>query len=157
MRHFYERIRRIIAWIPVLWGLFDFDNSSIYKVLLFQIQRVRKVLENDKYHHYSDKAYRKMITCELLLQRVLDDNYHDIAYRQHNQKWGELEINFGVINPETGNSRVDIFHTKARELGLEDQERKEYVKLYDDLKRLEMQDLELFGKLFAKQSRNWWS
>lgn len=153
MRHFIERITRIIKWIPVLWKIYDFDWTSVVHVLLFQIQRLRHVLENDSYHKLSKKSMRKMKTCENLLKRLIEDDYIFNAYVNHDKKWGEIDW---VLGESNGIGReVILFRPNANTPELKEQERQEFRRLMDKPNEQQRQDLELFAKLFSKHVLGW--
>lgn len=45
-----------------------------------------------------EKVSDNMRTCRLLLNRLINDNYSEIAMRSHDKKWGELEMSSEETN-----------------------------------------------------------
>lgn len=93
MRHhvenFVEFVRKLIAYIPVLWRDRDWDYAYIYILLEFKLQRMEKCLLNG--HHEIDN-YKQLGRAIELLGRLKDDAYYFTTplYLEHEKKWGKL-------------------------------------------------------------------
>ena len=82
MNTVFERIKRIIDWIPVLWNLYDFDYSSIYQVLRKQLQRMERFQRKDAYAisaeatadqiHFAVLFLDRLIACEYLTNALIE-------------------------------------------------------------------------------------
>jgi hypothetical protein len=42
MKYFFENIKRLIEWVPVLWNNHDFDQGYIYEVIIYKLRRSQK-------------------------------------------------------------------------------------------------------------------
>ena len=85
----FDRIKRIIDWIPTLWKLYDFDYSSIYRVLRKQLQRMEPVIRDGYALRAEDTADQIHFTI-LLLDRLIACDYLSNALIPHKRKWGEI-------------------------------------------------------------------
>ncbi len=45
MRRFYNRIRTIIAWLPLLWKDYDWDYSFFITIIQFKLTRMANCIE----------------------------------------------------------------------------------------------------------------
>ncbi len=69
-RNGYRRIKRIVAWIPILWKDEDWDHSYLFELLRFKISRMRQEIEKNKRHQGYEKHVRDMKIAETLLARM---------------------------------------------------------------------------------------
>lgn len=144
--HFGERIQRIIAYIPILWKVFDFDWSSILIILKFQLSRVRRSIEKGYHSKRSIRRDSKRIrTCELLIDRILADSYIDKEYDALSAKYKHLRGEFGL------NWREGISEKVQKEY------HDQFLILSTKENMMQKQDLDLLGKYFSKYLRCWWS
>lgn len=92
VKNFIYKIKRIIDFIPVLWNIYDFDYSSLYKVMKKQLERMEKFQREEAYHvdrkHTADKIHFAV----QILNRLIQDEpvYLNNALMHHRRKWGEI-------------------------------------------------------------------
>lgn len=46
MRALYERVQRLVYWIPKVWNSYDFDSYYLLKVEVEKLRRLEKVIRN---------------------------------------------------------------------------------------------------------------
>lgn len=156
IRWFFKNIKRIFEYLPVVWNDRDWDEHYIYKILKYKIERTRR--ENLRGNHLHKNRYAKqMRTCEILLDRLAKDNYFDKLNEKHEKKWGELKVDFLPVNPDSGYGQIDLSHPNAKTAEQKEQQSKEFKRIMKQENMLRKQDLDLFAKIFARNSRNWWS
>ena len=54
-RRFVSNIKRIYAYLPVIWRTYDFDYIYSLDMMMFQLERTVKYLESDNAHGESNK------------------------------------------------------------------------------------------------------
>lgn len=70
----YYYIRKIFRYAIFLWNDREYDWTYILRLLKFKLKLHRKQL----IHHVGDEKERKRIrTCELLIDRIVNENYSD--------------------------------------------------------------------------------
>ncbi len=82
----YRRVKRIIAWIPVLWKDEDWDPAYLFEILRFKIFRMRQEIEKNKRHIGYEKTVRDMKIAESLLARM---GFSDFYWNLSQQLEGE--------------------------------------------------------------------
>ncbi len=131
-----EWIKKVFSYALFLRKDFDFDSGSIFRLLSFNISRVRKCLEADTWHKPMPKEIRRMKTCEALLTRL-----HLQDYYFQGQPWKDyldkFPLDFSKRMTEEQKQAID--------------------KLAAHEARQEAQDLEYFWKVFSKHHKKWWS
>lgn len=80
--HAYHNIRRIVEWLPILWHDRDWDYAHILTILSYKLRRMRSYMTDDK------KVCRQIAYAELLIERILADDYCSEELEQHKLKWG---------------------------------------------------------------------
>lgn len=151
----FERLKKIIEWVPVLWGTFDFDRSSVYIVLQFQLSRLRKVLEKNHRHVGVEKDIEKIRGCEFLIKRILNDDYCEFELTKHNEKWGEIELSSKPIK----NSKCsELIFNRKNMITNEDKEKEseEFKRLIKNQEHMLKQDLHWLFTTLERYSLGWW-
>lgn len=73
-----RRLKRLIAWFPVIWNDEDWDSAYLYEIMRFKISRIRKEMTKNKRHKSWDRDVKNMIVAEELLKRAgFSDFYWD--------------------------------------------------------------------------------
>jgi hypothetical protein len=150
-----QHIQREIGWIKksieyakFLRGDYDFDYSSMLKLLKYKIERMRKTIRNNNYVLKAEEICAQMEHAESLLQQLIDDDFGDEEYKAHNKKWG---VDFFPKD----STKWKVCHnvkTPSDEAQMR-QEFRDIMKKQDDLrKECEQQ----FFNHLAKYYRWWW-
>ena len=84
----WRRIKRYIAWIPVLWKDENWDYAYLFEIMRFKISRMRKEIERNKRHVGYKEDLRQMKVAEELLRRVADsdDFYYELFEQLENKE-----------------------------------------------------------------------
>lgn len=158
---FYENIKRVIKYLPVIWKHRNWDYGYIFR---FQ-QKLHEDLYDGIYtngHHLSSrKDKRTLKTIINLYKRLYEDNYAKWQYDYYNEKYGPNKMTF---EPIAGSE--DKPHGPYSRLRFSRDERitPEQKKLYNrDIKRfaemevmLRKQDLKMLGELLGRHSKKFW-
>src|ERR1051325_2723979 len=83
---FFRQLKRLIEYIPVIWKDRDWDYHYLLVMLKYKLSRHRKDMENDTWHTQAKRRAKEMRTCELLLDRLIKDEYHENIYKNHDKK-----------------------------------------------------------------------
>lgn len=133
----FKRIKHVAEWAVFLWNDYDWDFIFILQVLKFKLVRTRKNLESDPWHSFSKKSRRKMLVCETILDRLVEEEYRWIA-----------------INAEPLLKDVPWHQLNVK---LTDQQSKAFKRATEQEDRLRNNDLDLLFKIFKSQYRTWWT
>jgi hypothetical protein len=71
-----RRIKRFIAWFPIIWKDEDWDSTYLFEIMRFKISRIRKEIERNKRHVGYEKHAKQMLVAEELLDRIGFSNFY---------------------------------------------------------------------------------
>ena len=80
MWRFLQNIKRLIGWIPVLWNNYDFDGAYLLIVIEYKLKRMERLFREEGHCVGSGKSAQEMRIARLLIQRIVDDSYSDMAF-----------------------------------------------------------------------------
>lgn len=131
MRNLLRRVSNIIAWLPILWADRDWDFAFLLRIMRFKISRMRRHHQKYGLSTYKRQALieRKMRTCELLITRILEEDYLK-SWTQ--PSWSDWPRAFT------------------------EQEVAEMKKASEHDRRMQRQDEDLLFSILRKHYRNWW-
>lgn len=134
IQHFYNRIKNIIYWMPVIWNDEDFDYNYLFIIMRHKLISMRDFFNSDSaVTLYAEERAKEMDICIKILNRIIEDDYHENALMWHDKKWGK---NYFKEKSET--------------------ERKEFLnwmELADDNKK---QDIIYLNAMLEKHIFKWW-
>ncbi len=146
LKVFVKDCKRIIRWLPTLWHDRDYDYSYILIILKKKIQFQREYIGKHDRHVRAQSDCKNMRIAEILIDRILKDDYIKVQRAELEEKWGQLE--FG--GPR-GLYRTKVITEKDREQELKDSRR-----MYDHDDYMMNQDLDYLFKHLRKHIRYWW-
>ena len=143
--HTRDRIFRIIDYLPVLWNGFDFDYGFILRVLKHQIGRSRREF-SVTWHGLSNnqkRILRDMTRAELLIQRLLGDDYCHKEWAKHFKKW-----------PHKWESIPGSTNSRLKEYGAV--KHRSSHKICQKWQKLVKKDWDELWQLLKDHIREWW-
>lgn len=149
-------IKNIIRWFPIIWKDRNWDHIFIYKILRHKLYFQQKHIREHNIHTSAIKDADRMKTCVFLLNRLIDDDYYDIAIKPHNQKWGEGEMKFTECKEDPSLHKFNIIYENVHTEQDEIEERKDFKKVIEHEKYLREQDKELLFNMMKKYIEGWW-
>jgi len=159
-----QGVHNLIVWFPIIWKYRTWDFYYTLTVLHKSLMELKHSMEFNSRHVGCDKDVKRMNICINLLNRICggqsccefyDFSYHDMVFKNHNIKWGELDMQFGSINSD--HNYTCIFGRKNARTEKEiEQEQKEYKFLMDKCGKLEKQDYVTLFNIIKKYSKGWW-
>ena len=92
VRWFFYWLRKSWQYARFLWNDYDFDYSSILRLLQYKIGRVRKTIYENNIIVNADHYTRQMIMAETMLQELIENDFARDLHEAHDKKWGEIQI-----------------------------------------------------------------
>ena len=130
----WESLCNVISWFPIIWDDRDYDYSYLLIMMREKLKRMR-ILQAEHGNSTNHMKYAKHIrVAELLLDRIIANDYVMADFAEHEKKFGSI--------------------FDKRETRLE--ESKDIRRMADKEAYMSKQDLEYFGRYFAKHVRGWW-
>jgi len=151
----FRRIKRIIDWIPTLWKLYDFDYSSIYRVLRKQLQRMEPVIRNGCALSAEDTA-DQIHFAVVLLDRLIACDYLTNALIPHQRKWGEMGEWIWKEIDDKFSEWLGCHYEKADTEEKRLQAEKEFSQCGRHADWVEERDKNLLFEYVAKHIKRWW-
>ena len=154
-RCFFPNLKRLFQWLPVVWKDRDFDYNFYLTLMQYKLKRMREHIVEHDIVLATPRIARQIKFCEDTIARLQTDEYIEAEDKAHEEKWGE-QI-WDSLPTENERSRtLDIYRVKAREQGLEDQERDEQRVLYKLAKTRREKDLDRLFRVQRKYLEGWW-
>ncbi len=148
-------IKNLIIWLPIIWSDRQWDFWFIYEILHKKLSLMEHFIRKYGYHVRSEQDADNIKKCVLLLKRLKDDDYHENAFKQHKEKWGELKFNFRKSD-KANLSKLHIVQDNVETEKDKIQERKDFKAACEREDFLKQQDLDLLFNLMNKHIRTWW-
>ena len=154
-------VRNLIQWFPVIWSDRGWDFFFIWILLHRKLYLMEKHIRKYSHHLHSDRDADQIKICVNLLKRLLDDEYHENVFKNHDKKWGESHMNWKEIDGEefgykqpvcTLNITRDNVKTEAEKK----QEQKEFRILSTRVEEQKKQDIDYLFDYMKKQIQGWW-
>lgn len=83
-----ENIKRVFAFIPIIYKTPDWDWEYLVQLIIFKLRRMRKCILDNGTIEDSKVIHDEILTCENKLQEVLDDNWYDNEIKAFQNKVG---------------------------------------------------------------------
>jgi len=149
----YRRIKRFIAWFPIIWDDEDWDYAYLYEIMRFKISRMRKEIDSNKRHIGYEKNVRYMKIAEELLHRMsFSDFYFDLE-----QKLEQQEKKDRCSCPEPDFKVVDIGNNMLQRISLTcDFCNHNFKRWLDRDRKKQKEDRKYLFELLDKRSNKWW-
>ncbi len=153
-------VQNLFEFFKVIWAWRFWDFHYFLKVLVLMLKLMEKNFSEYGNHLYVEKDVKNMKIVRLLLERVLEDDYHSMVYKSHDEKWGKL--NTGSTPCEWDKNglptmyEMNFSRSNAVTEEQEEQEQKEFKKLIRKPDQLRYRDLKYALDLMSKQLLHWW-
>jgi len=154
---FIERLQKFFLFGKFSWKIYDFDFSSVYEIMYFQMKNVRKSLEYSKKYVIHDVHHLRALDEAInIINRLRKDEYENKFYDIHEERWGKTPpFRFG---PEKNGASELFLDKRPKVITKEDeaQERKEFLQISEKTECARKIDLDRLNLLLKKYSRAWW-
>ena len=153
IRVFYESLSRAIAFGRFVWDKYDFESDSMFAIMAFKLQRVKKCMD-EGYGVYPKPVKQAMKEAIKICNRLYENQYEEPYRKAHDKKWGRMNLKRlldeqGFIDWTCGRKGVKT-ETDKREEGI------------DTLRdaglawRDRMRDFDRLNKILKKYQNAWW-
>ena len=109
-----------------------------------------KYLKKDGISLDNEKNIKRMRVCAMILNRLIKDDYIINVYKNHDKKWGDLNLSFDK------DGYVDISRPNVITEDDKKQEEKENAKLVNKETYMKKQDLDYLFDIIKKHILKWW-
>ena len=96
MRGLFRFVKRLFAYLPILWSDEDWDYMYLMRLIQFKITRMREHMQKHGHHTQVKKMFRRMQIVETLIDRIEHEDYGRPEYFEW-VKRGELQEEFHKV------------------------------------------------------------
>lgn len=100
IRNFWNSIKNIFKWIPILFRDKDWDYIYFLIIMEFKLKSIRNHIKNKSSHVGKDREVEYIDICLKLIDKIINSDY-EMEYHQYNK----TELNF--IPTENNTFRLD--------------------------------------------------
>lgn len=149
-------VENIKNWLHIIWEDRNWDHYYIYVVLRHKLHLMEKNIRENGCHVNANKDADNIKVCVNLLDRLIADDYHEMAFKKHDEKWGDIELRTKPSEKYKDLYSVDVHRDNIKTKEDEELERKEFKKACEHETYLREQDLDLLFKNMRKYIQTWW-
>jgi hypothetical protein len=91
---FKRGIKNLIIWFPTIWRDRQWDHQFIYMMLRAKLNFQEKFIRKHGIHVNNIEDANQIKECVDILDRLIDDDYHIAAFKEHDERWGEAKMSW---------------------------------------------------------------
>jgi len=148
-------IENLFKWFLVIWRDRDWDHIFLFEILRFKISNMERNFRKYGHHEGSEKDADNMSKCVEVLHRLIEEDYSEEAFGEHDKKWGEASFKL-TDSDKKGFKQLLVERPNIKTKEDEEQERKEYRYCLKEEERLIKQDIDYLFDMLKKHVRGWW-
>lgn len=136
-----------LSWMPFMYQDRDWDHAYLLRLMHEKLKRMRLYQEKHGNSVNHMEIAHSIKVAETLLDRLIKDDYCAAEMLTH---WEKFEVDKRWNSGTKTDDGCTIIPAPSEE------EWKDSKRIYDKEEALRKQDLEFFGKWFARHIRSWW-
>ena len=162
---FYYNIKNgipnLIKWFPVIWQNRDWDHNFIWILLHKKLTLMENCIRNYGHHVYAERDADQIKLAINLLNRLIEDEYHENVFKDHDEKWGDTHLNWKKADGQEFGYKeevctLDITRDNVKTEKDKEQERKEFRRLSPKVEEQRKQDIDFLFDYMKKHIQGWW-
>jgi len=131
-----QNIRRVLAYLPIIWGDREWDYAHVLKLLQYKIRRTRDHIDKHRIHTDWEHDVNNMDAVIAIIERILEDDYCHGQWDAFYDKWNpERKLFFEEINGMHRLKPMDAQQQLEFNV-IVDQDRAAYQKDWEELWRM---------------------
>jgi hypothetical protein len=149
-------VKNLWIWFPVIWSDRNWDHQFIYEVFKHKLHLTEQLIRNDGIHINHLRDAKRIKLCVDLLDRLINDEYHETAFKPHRKKWGKPKFNWLESKKHPDMTELKIIHPNVKTAEDEKKQSKQFRVCAKNESNLREQDLDLLFKIMRKHIQEWW-
>lgn len=156
--HIKNGIKSIWDWRTIIWKDRDFDYFYFYEILCKKLKNMEDFFYSKHTNIVDAEKYAEQIKeCRILVERIINDAFHDEAFKEYYEKYPDKDFSFSPCESEK--ERVEKgLPVRLYEMKKEKNEEKDKM-FKDACERADTAAKEAKKKLFDNLAKNidyWW-
>lgn len=163
IKSFFNRVKNLWRWFPVIWKDQDYDNHFIVEILIKKLEHTRDFFLSDKTHiAQAEKVAAEIQEAINRLHQTRDsfEFYESPAIELLEQKWGKTTFTSVPYSyDDKGNVLSYEMVSKTEKVNTEEEEKqysKEFRKALKEARKQYLTDKINTYKYVAKKIDSWW-
>jgi hypothetical protein len=152
-RDFTTGIDNLLQWFPIIWCDRYWDSHYLFVIMKKKLMNMEKGIREADIHVDAQSDAARIQICIDCLDRLIKDEYHDVAFKDHDKKWGDLKME---LRKRRKFGQVLISRPNAITEEQIQQEIEESKKCWEFADILQKNDLALLCEIIQKESLRWW-
>jgi hypothetical protein len=148
--------KNLIRWFPVIWKDRNWDHIFIYKIFRHKLYLQQKHIRTHDNHLSAKSDADKIMICVHLLDRLINDEYHEMAMKHHDAKWGDGKMEFTEYADDPNLHKLNIVYDNVHTEEDEAKEEKDFKRAMEHEKYLRDQDKNMLFDMMKKYIEGWW-
>jgi hypothetical protein len=152
-RDFTTGIDNLLQWFPIIWCDRYWDSHYLFVIMKKKLMNMEKGIREANIHVDAQSDADKIKICIECLDRLIKDEYHDVAFKEHDEKWGDLKMEL-----RKGKKYGKVLFSRPNAISEEQikQEIEESRKCWEFADVLQKNDLATLFQIMEKESLRWW-
>jgi hypothetical protein len=155
IKRFFKKLRRSFQYAVFSWDNEDWDFAFMWALLEFKLKRVKIELDNGFGVQKPEDQAALVEAISICGQLSKDYNFAAIEDAAHEEKWGELKMEFIKI-PNSTHSTAKFSYSKALTDEMYKDASAESSANFNLAYEREMLAIKRFGEILHDHSRSWW-
>jgi hypothetical protein len=157
-RNFIRGIKNLVIWFPTVWKDRQWDHQFIYMMMRHKLHLTEQCIRNYGYHVNNIQDADQIKECIDILDRLINDEYHEDAFESHLKIWGKPEISWGnvVHGDDEPLDRFNINYPNVRTNEDKKKERSDFKLACKMEEKLQQSDLHNLFLNMERNIRGWW-
>lgn len=156
-------IKNLVIWFPTVWRDRQWDHQFIYQVFRHKLHLQEQFIRHYGIHVNNVKDADRIKRCVDILDRLIDDVYHEEAFAEHYKNWGHPDIGWKKVDKDIDEYLKDdefvqmtINYPKVETQLDKEKEKIDFRKACNKETRLRESDIKELFDIMEKHIQEWW-
>ena len=146
----------LIEWFSTIWCDRYWDSHYLFVVMRKKLSLMEHNIRKNGIHVDASLDADLIQICIDCLDRLIKDEYNDVAFKEHNEKWGELEWETKPSTERPDCHQMLFSRKNAVTEEQIEQELEESRKCWEFSDVLQKNDLATLFQVMEKEVLKWW-
>ena len=155
-RSISQGFKSLWLWLPIICKDRNWDHQYIYIVLRHKLHLTEQLIRHHGHHVHRKRDADQIKVCINLLDRLIEDEYFEMAFKKHYEKWGHPDLSWRDSEEHKGMCVLNIDYPNVKTDEDKNAEKKDFKFASTHEAKQREQDLDLLFKLMRKHIQGWW-
>jgi hypothetical protein len=142
-------LKNLLVWFKVIWSDRNWDYHYIYIILRHKLDLMEKAIRSNNNHTEANRDADQIKECVDILDRLIDDAYFDLAYKDYEEKWGGIKF-------RVEENRLQLDNPKVQTPEDHEEERHDFKNAMMKENILKENDINRLFDLMKNNIQGWW-